>query len=66
METEIALAAELRKGNEIRDATIGELTKANEARAAIIATQADAIAILQVRVREADPPAIPFEFEAPE
>lgn len=64
LKAEIALAAELRKGNEIRDATIGELTKANEARAAIIATQADAIAILQARVREADPPAIPFEFEA--
>ncbi len=66
LEAEIALAAELRKGNEIRDATIAELTKANEARDAIVAAQADTIAILQNRVREADPPAIPFEFKAPE
>lgn len=66
LEAEIALAAELRKGNEIRDATIAELTKANETRDAIVATQADTIAILQARVRDADPPAIPFEFEAPE
>ena len=66
LEAEIALAAELRKGNEIRNGIIAELTKANEARAAIVAAQADTIAILQARVREADPPAIPFEFEAPE
>ncbi|MBP3558360.1 MAG: hypothetical protein J6K20_11765 [Thermoguttaceae bacterium] len=66
LETEVALAAELRKGNEIRDGIIAELTKANETRDAIVAAQADAIAILQARVREADPPAIPFEFEAPE
>ena len=64
LEAEIALAAELRKGNEIRDGIIAELTKANEARAAIVAAQADTIAILQTRVRDADPPAIPFEFEA--
>ena len=66
LEAEIALAAELRKGNEIRDGIIAELTKANEARDAIVAAQADTIAILQERVRAADPPAIPFEFEAPE
>ena len=66
LEAEIALAAELRKGNEIRDATIAELTKVNEARDAIVAAQADTIAILRTRVREADPPAIPFEFKAPE
>ena len=66
LEAEIALAAELRKGNEIRDATIAELTKENETRDAIVAAQADTIAILQARVREADTPAIPFEFEAPE
>ena len=66
LEAEIALAAELRKGNEIRDATIAELTKANETRDAIVAAQADTIAILQARVRDADPPAIPFEFKAPE
>jgi len=66
LEAEIALAAELRKGNEIRDGIIAELTKANETRDAIVAAQADTIAILQARVRAADPPAIPFEFEAPE
>ncbi len=66
LEAEIALAAELRKGNKIRDGIIAELTKANEARDAIVATQADTIAILRTRVREADPPAIPFEFKAPE
>ena len=66
LETEVALAAELRKGNEIRDGIIAELTKANEARDAIVAAQADTIAILRTRVREADPPAIPFEFKAPE
>lgn len=66
LEAEIALAAELRKGNEIRDGIIAELTKANEARDAIVAAQADTIAILQIRVRAADPPAIPFEFKAPE
>ena len=66
LEAEIALAAELRKGNEIRDGIIAELTKANEARDAIVAAQADTIAILQTRVREADQPAIPFEFEASE
>jgi len=66
LEAEIALAAELRKGNEIRDGIIAELTKANEARDAIVAAQADTIAILRTRVREADPPAIPFEFKAPE
>ena len=66
LEAEIALAAELRKGNEIRDGIIAELTKANEARDAIVAAQADTIAILQARVRDADPPAIPFEFEPPE
>ena len=64
LEAEIALVAELRKGNEIRDGIIAELTKANEARAAIVATQRETIVILQTRVREADPPAIPFEFEA--
>ena len=66
LEAEIALAAELRKGNEIRDGIIAELTKANETRDAIVAAQADTIAILQARVRDADPPAIPFEFKAPE
>lgn len=66
LEAEIAFVAELRKGNEIRDGIITELTKGNEARDAIVAAQADTIAILQARVREADPPAIPFEFEAPE
>ena len=66
LEAEIALAAELRKGNKIRDGIIAELTKANETRDAIVAAQADTIAILQARVREADPPAIPFEFKAPE
>ena len=63
LEAEIALVAELRKGNEIRDGIIAELTEANEARAAIVATQRETIAILQTRVREADPPAIPFEFD---
>ena len=66
LKAEIALAAELRKGNEIRDGIIAELTKGNEARDAIVAAQANTIAILQARVREADPPAIPFEFKAPE
>ena len=66
LEAEIALAAELRKGNKIRDGIIAELTKGNEARDAIVAAQRDTFAILQERVRAADPPAIPFEFEAPE
>ena len=66
LEAEIELAAELKKGNEIRDGIVDELTKENEARDAIVATQANAIAILQERVRVADPPAIPFEYVAPE
>lgn len=66
VETLEATVATQKKTLATKDATIAELTKANEARAAIVAAQADTIAILQVRVREADPPAIPFEFEAPE
>ena len=44
----------------------GTKSRTIETLEATVATQRETIAILQTRVRDADPPAIPFEFEAPE